>query len=320
MFDYRSRLPAEERSAAGSNRYLGNEIANSGVFGMIVQGSSPEVLGNVFRNNGNDEAPPEVLEWIAPLFEDQRGGIFVVPYSGSDEFLEDGIPTNDVLAAPIIGREGGENEFDDSGTVAVFALDTRPANASSLARDNLFRPEGGAPRFRQDWFGLVRVEVSNLEPVSLLDVKIRDKTGVLVLESWTNDDGVAPPDIDTLRPQGLRSWEQGGPISPWPRFTEYVIDGKGQRVDRTPHHIVVGAGRVRGHAKYGWDGIPSEPGSSAIEGRYQEALVPVGEPRDSADDPGSFLHSAAGGELTEVGPAAMDAAAGAEVSIAFRPR
>ncbi len=172
--------------------------------------------------------------------------------------------------------------FSDNGGIDIYALDTRAANALSLERDNQFKGHE-AMRIRQDWFGLVRVEDSDGQGMPDAEVTVRDITGATLVTFTTSATGYGPATADPSRSQGLSPFEDGGPVPTWQRFTEFVVDGKGRRVESTPHTLLAEAAGETGCAIYSWDGLPGKTsGFHSTDGRYQIALVILGSTCSSA--------------------------------------
>lgn len=259
------------------NEYVDNTIAGNRFFGLFVYGGSPLIMGNEFSGNGSAEPAPVSLEPFLSLVGDLRGGVALLPMAGDAlTTLDDGDPGNDLLTSPTIGGPGGKNVFSDNVGVDIYALDTRAANTPTLERDNQFKGHETL-RIRQDWFGLVRVEDSHGDPVAGADVEIRDRTGALAGRFSTGPAGVAPSSADPDRSQGLSPNEEGGPVAAWPRFTEFLVDGRGRRHDLTPHSIAVDAVGRTGCGVYAWDGVPGKTsGSQSPDGRYEVAVVRLG--------------------------------------------
>jgi hypothetical protein len=165
--------------------------------------------------------------------------------------------------------------FRGNDSVDIYALDARPANASSLQHNNRFL--GREARYRQDWYALVQVvdEAGSLAAGAAIRVISRD--GTPVLDALTGPDGFAPMTVDPSRSQGLSDREPGGPIPHWPIFTEQIIDALGRVRMMTPHTVRAISGLASGCAAYSWNGRddPGEVGSSTL-GRYQTALVRLG--------------------------------------------
>ena len=93
-----------------------------------------------------------------------QAAIAIIPVAGfGNDTLDDGVADNDAIPAPSIGSPSAPNVFRGNDSVDIYALDARPANAPSLQSDNRFL--GREARYRQDWYGLVRVVDEGLRDV-----------------------------------------------------------------------------------------------------------------------------------------------------------
>ena len=259
------------------NEYQGNSISRNRFFGLLVMGGTPLLKRNEFRGNGSADPLPADLEPYGSRLDDLRGGIALLPMVG-DEFttLDNADPDDDLLAEPIIGGPGQKNLFLDNHGVDFYALDTRAANAVSLEKDNQFKGHE-AVRIRQDWFGLVRVEDSDRRAMPDVEVTVRDAAGASLETFTTGATGFGPATADPARSQGLGSLEVGGPVPCWHRFTEFTVDGRGRRVESTPHTVQAEVSGQAGCVIYSWDGVPGKSlGSQSPDGRYQIAVIQLG--------------------------------------------
>ncbi|PYT08453.1 MAG: hypothetical protein DMF49_05215 [Acidobacteria bacterium] len=281
-------LEVQLESAGGNlpNSYVDNVIEGSKVFGLLAWGSSPRLFANRFIANGTDPyTPTPDEESLFHLLGGLRGGVAFFPYVGNPASAsDDGNPSTDVLAIPIIGSPDQPNWFSGNGDVDIYALDGRAENWRTLDDDNLFEfrsPSTGAEaqrrdheRIRQDWFGLLRVEDTFGHAVVGVTVEVRDARGHPAGLFASGSSGYAPAESDPDRTQGLAEGEPGGPLSPWPRFTEYVVASNGQREDLTPHRLSVRSPSGMAKSRYSWDGVDNDPLAFRIVGdRYQTALV-----------------------------------------------
>lgn len=263
--------------AVSPDSFRNNVIADNDYFGLLAQGASPTIFGNVFERNGGADQPPG-LDDLFPLGEligSARGGIGLFPFTGADpSTLDDGDPSNDKLSEPLIGALDEPNVFADNTFADIYALDTRATNTSELLTSNQFQSGGTAARVQQDWFGLVRVALPDGSPAAGAAVELTDALGRPVATVTTGSDGVAPNDCDPTRPMGRLPGEEGGPTPQWLRITEYIVDRDGNRIDSTPHHISVQGGGLSGNATYAWTGC-SDAGCEVLR-RYQIADVTLG--------------------------------------------
>jgi len=123
----------------------------------------------------------------------------------------------------------------------------------------------------------VRVEDADGNPVAGAEVEVRDASGAIVSTFTTGSSGFGPASIDPDRSQGRAQRWEGEPVIPWPRLTEYVIDGGGRRQDMTPHTVTVETSGQIGCQTFAWDGMPDESlGSASPFARYQTAVVRLG--------------------------------------------
>jgi len=123
----------------------------------------------------------------------------------------------------------------------------------------------------------VRVEDADGNPVAGAEVEVRDASGAIVSTFTTGSSGFGPASIDPDRSQGRAQLWEGEPVIPWPRLTEYVIDGGGRRQDMTPHTVTVETSGQIGCQTFAWDGMPDESlGSASPFARYQTAVVRLG--------------------------------------------
>lgn len=277
------------------NIYVENTIEGSELFGLLAWGTSPRLLGNRFLSNGSDSYVPvdPIDELVLERLGGLRGGVAFLPYVGDTEVttLDDGDPSSDVLASPLVGTADQPNFFSGNLDVDVYALDCLAENADTLEQENQFEPgrgrsETGEPssrhhaRIRQDWFGLVRVEDGAGTGVAGAAVEIRDARGNLARIVTTGPTGFAPEAQDPDRTQGLFDGEAGGPVPAWPRFTQYVVWEIVGREDLTPHHIKVRSAPGMGRNRFTWDGIDNDPlAFRIVGGRYQTALVVLDDRR-----------------------------------------
>jgi len=275
LLDLRTDLIGAPQNVLRANVFEENRI-----FGLVAYGSSPVIAANDFRRNGDRTvALPAELETVLGSVEEARGAIALLPFVGwQGGSFDDGDPGNDLLATPRIGGEKEHNRFRQSSGADIFALDTRPDAAATLATDNDFDAGGEAARFRQDWFGLVRVIDEEGFPVTGADVIISDAMGEVVAKFPSGEGGFASAEADPDRPMGLLPIELGGPVPPWTRFTEYVVARDGKRVGMTPHRISVRSDGRQGRACYTWDGHANDRSDFHIASeRYQTAVVKLSE-------------------------------------------
>jgi len=260
-------------AAVSPDVFRNNVIADNDYFGLLAQGASPTVIGNVFERNGGADQPPGVdLFQLGEIIGSARGGIGLFPFNGNDpSTLDDGDPSNDKLSEPLIGALDEPNVFEDNTFADIYALDTRASNASELLTLNQFQGGGTAARVHQDWFGVVRVALSDGSAAAGAAVDLTDALGTPVASVITGSDGVAPSGCDPTRPMGRLSEEEGGPTPQWLRITEYIVDRGGNRADLTPHHISVQGDGLSGNATYEWKGCGA-PQCESLR-RYQIAGV-----------------------------------------------
>jgi len=261
---------------AGPNRYERNRVERNRGFGMAILGTSPIVQANTFSGNGGATTLSDGVFPLAEYLGGTRAAIAIIPIAGfGNDTLDDGVADNDAVPAPSIGSASAPNVFRGNDSVDIYALDARPANASSLQSDNRFL--GREARYRQDWYGLVRAVDEAGSPVAGAVVRVIDRDGTPVLDAVTGADGYAPLTVEPLRSQGLSDREPGGPVPHWPIFTEQIIDARGRVRTLTPHTIRATKDLTSGCAEYSWNGRddPGESGNSAL-GRYQTALVRFG--------------------------------------------
>jgi parallel beta-helix repeat protein len=271
------------------NVYEANHITGSKLFGLVAWGASPRLFDNRFLDNGSEvyvpDDPSDVL--LLDLLDNLRGAVAFLPFVGDPwvTTLDDGDSSDDLLAAPRIGDAGRPNLFGGNLGVDVYGLDSRAENQATLEHDNRFEPGPARPeavgskrrrhlRFRQDWFGLVRVEVTSGDEVGGVTVEIRDARGQVAGLLVTGPAGTAPAEQDPFRTQGRIQGEPGGPVPAWPRFTEFIVGENGQRKNLTPHRLSVRSEAGMGRSWYSWDGLENDPlGLVNFDGRYQKALV-----------------------------------------------
>jgi hypothetical protein len=245
----------------------------------------------VFRENGSADPLPADLEPYGSLLGDMRGGIALLPLVGDDfTTFDNADPDDDLAAAPVIGGPSQKNIFLENHGADIYALDTRAANAASLEKDNQFKGHA-AMRIRQDWFGLIHVEDSDGQAIPGAEVTVRDATGATLVTFTAGASGYGPSTADPGRSQGLSPFEDGGPVAPWPRFTEFTVDARGRRVELTPHALLAEAAGETGCAVYSWDGVPGKTiGSQSPDGRYQIAVVQIGPCGSRVPGPGAIQH------------------------------
>ena len=256
--------------------FRNNVITDNGYFGMLALGASPSVSGNVFEHNGGAEQPPGVeLYPFNELTLSARGGIGLFPFNGLDPGpFDDGEPSNDLLAEPVIGLPDEPNEFRDNAVADIYSLDTRVTNPEALLTTNRFRSGGTAAEVRQDWFGAIRVALPDGSPAADASVELSDTLGASVAAISTGSNGLSPNGCEPTRPMGRLSLEEEGPTPQWLRITEYVIDRNGDRVEQTPHQISAQSGELSGHGAYAWTGC-ADPECEVLR-RYQLVDVTVG--------------------------------------------
>ena len=217
------------------------------------------------------------------------GGVAFLPFVGDAEVttLDDGDPSNDLLAAPLIGNSDQPNVFSDNGEVDIYELDWHAGEHLDVGARQFVRQSNGAGTARGEQ-GPYHGEFARTGSVwcvsqMLLAMPLQGRWwryAMLVVTvpacSTSLSRGVAPSDPDPARPQGLFDGEPGGPRPTWPRFTEFVISERGQREVLTPHQITVRSAAGMGRVRYSWDAVDNDPlDFRIVNGRYQKALVVV---------------------------------------------
>ncbi|TNF37789.1 MAG: DUF4215 domain-containing protein [Deltaproteobacteria bacterium] len=112
-------------------------LSSNGGRGVVVNGASPTIQSCTVQSN-------------------YASGVELLVDFGADASIP--TATDDCIAKPTLGGSGVENTLGGNcvagtaGCAEVYALDTAPANAATLAADNTFTA-GTADRYLQLWYG-----------------------------------------------------------------------------------------------------------------------------------------------------------------------
>jgi uncharacterized repeat protein (TIGR01451 family)/CSLREA domain-containing protein len=125
-----------------------NDISNNQADGIRLVGASPSIEGNTIIFNA-------------------QNGIHALVFFGQDD--SPATASDDVLSQPTITG----NTMGGNGAWGVFAIDTRlPQDFFTINDANSWASPNGVGRFRQDWYGYVRVIDFRGNPVTGLTVAI----------------------------------------------------------------------------------------------------------------------------------------------------